>query len=163
VNNTVLSGIIVGSVVLVAAGAMMVNSGYNPLQQYATVVSVEPAFDTVRTPRPVCGDDATLAQAQAAAAAATGGAPMATTADAASAAPAAQPQAPVVGKTAAKPDAKPGEEATPDCVVIYDTKSVDAGFDVTYELDGVEKVVRMDRDPGRRIPVEDGELVLTQS
>jgi uncharacterized protein YcfJ len=65
VNNTVLSGIIVGGVVLAAAGAIMVNSGYNPLQQYATVVSVQPAFDTVRTPRPVCGDDATLAKAQA--------------------------------------------------------------------------------------------------
>jgi uncharacterized protein YcfJ len=128
-----LSGIIVGSVALAAAGAVMVNSGYNPLQKYATVVSVEPAFDTVRTPRPVCGDEATLAQAQAA------------------------------GTPAAKPGAKPGEEGTPQCVVVYDTKSVDAGFDVTYELDGVQKVVRMDRDPGRRIPVEDGELVLTQS
>jgi uncharacterized protein YcfJ len=40
---------------------------------------------------------------------------------------------------------------------------VDAGFDVTYELDGEQKVVRMDREPGKRIPVEDGELVLSQS
>jgi uncharacterized protein YcfJ len=38
---------------------------------------------------------------------------------------------------------------------------VQAGFDVTYELDGSRKVVRMERDPGDRIPVEDGELVLT--
>ena len=35
------------------------------------------------------------------------------------------------------------------------------GFDVTYELDGAQKVVRMDHDPGKRIPVEDGELVVT--
>ena len=40
---------------------------------------------------------------------------------------------------------------------------LEAGFDVTYEVDGVQKVVRMDREPGRRIPVEDGELVLSQS
>jgi uncharacterized protein YcfJ len=46
---------------------------------------------------------------------------------------------------------------------LYDTSSVPAGFDVTYELDGVQKVVRMDHDPGERIPVEDGELVLSQS
>ena len=32
-----------------------------------------------------------------------------------------------------------------------------------YEVDGVQKVVRMDREPDRRIPVEDGELVLSQS
>ena len=170
-NNTVLSGIIVGTVVLAAAGAVMVNSGYNPLQKYATVVSVEPAFDTVRTPRPVCGDAATLAQAQAQArASATAGpeAPAPSTSDASSPAPTAPAADAALSETQAnaalaKPDAKPGESGTPQCVVVYETASVDAGFDVTYELDGQQKVVRMDRDPGKRIPVEDGELVLTQS
>ena len=167
-NNTIVSGIIVGGVALAAAGAIMVNSGYNPLQKYATVVAVEPAFDTVRTPRPVCGDAETLAQAQAQAEAQAGataapGAPAAAVAD--TAVPAAQPAAAPGQTPAAKTEAKPGEgeSETPQCVVIYDTSSVDAGFDVTYELDGQQKVVRMDRDPGKRIPVEDGELVLTQS
>jgi len=32
---------------------------------------------------------------------------------------------------------------------------------VTYELDGTRNVVRMDHAPGKRIPVEDGKLVLT--
>ena len=160
-NNTVLSGIIVGGVALAAAGAIMVNSGYNPLQKYATVVSVEPAFDTVRTPRPVCGDAATLAQAQAQARATA--APAASTADAATPAPSVQP-APAPDQNAAHTAVpKPGEGEPPQCVVVYDTASVDAGFDVTYELDGRQKVVRMDRDPGKRIPVEDGELVLSQS
>ena len=45
--------------------------------------------------------------------------------------------------------------------MVYDTSSVQSGYDVTYELDGIQKVVRMDRNPGTRIPVEDGELVLT--
>jgi uncharacterized protein YcfJ len=40
---------------------------------------------------------------------------------------------------------------------------VQAGFDVTYELDGQQDMIRMDHDPGQRIPVEDGELVLSQS
>ena len=48
------------------------------------------------------------------------------------------------------------------CVTVYDTESIAAGFDVTYELDGVKNVVRMDRDPGKRLPVEDGEIVLSQ-
>ena len=164
-NNSVLSGIIVGSVALAAAGAIMVNSGYNPLQQYATVVSVEPAFDTVRTPRPVCGDAATLAQAQAQAdaSAAAPGTPAQSGADAATTAPAAMPTPPTGERPATKADAKPGDEEAAQCVVVYDTSSVDAGFDVTYELNGEQKVVRMDRDPGKRIPVEGGELLLTQS
>src|SRR5262245_31026310 len=147
----------------------MVNSGYNPLQKYATVVSVEPAFDTVRTPRPVCGDAATLAQAQAQArASSTAGPGVPSAADASIPAPTAPAADTALSATQAnaalaKPDAKPGEAGTPQCVVVYDTASVDAGFDVTYELDGQQKVVRMDRDPGKRIPVEDGELVLTQS
>ena len=123
-NNSALAGIIVGAVVLAAAGSIFANSDYNPLQKYATVVSVEPAFNTTRTPRQVCGDEATLAQAPA---------------------------------EGAKPEVA---EAGP-CVVVYDTSSIQSGYDVTYELDGVQKVVRMDHAPGKRIPVEGGELVLT--
>jgi uncharacterized protein YcfJ len=148
-----------------------VNSGYNPLQKYATVVAVEPAFDTVRTPRPVCGDAETLARAQTqaqAGATAAPGAPAAPAAEGSNPAPAAPAATAALSQTEAnaalaKPETKPGESGTPQCVVVYDTASVDAGFDVTYELDGQQKVVRMDRDPGKRIPVEDGELVLTQS
>jgi uncharacterized protein YcfJ len=153
VNNTVLAGIIVGGVALAAAGAIMANSGYNPLQRYATVVAVEPAFDTTRMPRVVCGDEATLAQAQAQAS--TPGDPAADMI--------ATPEQPALPSPADQPPAQDGEEALPKCLTVYDTKSVEAGFDVTYELDGVQKVVRMDREPGKRIPVEDGELVLTQS
>ena len=149
-NNTALAGIIVGGVVLAAAGSMVANSGYNPLQKYAEVVSVEPAFDTTRTPRQVCGDEAALAQAAVPGAAAV------------AAVPAPEPVA-AKPKPAAAPKAGDAEpDASSDCVVVYDTRSVQAGFDVTYELDGAQKVVRMDRDPGKRIPVEDGELVLTQ-
>ena len=144
-NNSALAGIIVGAVVLAAAGSIFAKSDYNPLHKYATVVSVEPAFNTTRTPRQVCGDEATLAQAPT-----TGENPTAPTAE--------QPKA-----AAAKPSdaaAAKGAEAGP-CVVVYDTSSVQSGYDVTYELDGIQKVVRMDRNPGTRIPVEDGELVLT--
>jgi uncharacterized protein YcfJ len=33
------------------------------------------------------------------------------------------------------------------------------GYDVTYEYEGVEKTVRMDEDPGERLPVVDGEIM----
>ena len=148
-NNTVLAGIIVGAVVLAAAGGIAASSGYNPLQKYATVVAVEPAFNTTRTPRQVCGDEATLAQAP------VDGAVEAVVAPEFSRAPA-KPHA-------AKPakDAATIEQASEDCVVIYDTRTVQAGFDVTYELDGTQEVIRMDRAPGQRIPVEDGRLVVS--
>jgi uncharacterized protein YcfJ len=149
-NNTALAGIIVGGIVLAAASSIVANSGYNPLQKYAEVVSVEPAFDTTRTPRQVCGDEATLAQTTV-----PGGAPVA-------AAPAPTPEAAKPEQPAAPKAGDAEADASSDCVVVYDTRSVQAGFDVTYELDGAQKVVRMDRDPGKRIPVEDGELVLTQ-
>lgn len=150
-NNSALAGIIVGAVVLAAAGSYFATSDYNPLNKYATVVSVEPAFDTTRTPRQVCGDEAALAQAPGVGESAPAAAPAAM-----KAAPAAKPA------DATKADtAKTGAAEAAPCVVVYDTSSTQSGFDVTYELDGVQKVVRMDHDPGSRIPVEDGELVLT--
>jgi uncharacterized protein YcfJ len=159
VNNTVLAGVIVGGVALAAAGAIMANSGYNPLQKYASVVAVEPAFETTRTPRVVCGDEATLAQAQAQSQALAQG--LTPGEAAAPPTPPAPDQPPASQED--KGAAQDGEAAAPQCLTVYDTKSVEAGYDVTYELDGVQKVVRMDREPGKRIPVEDGELVLTQS
>ena len=146
VNNSALAGIIVGAVVLAAAGSMFARSDYNPLQKYATVVSVEPAFDTTRTPREVCGDEATLAQSPN-----PGESPAASKPEEPKAAPAAKP---ADAAKAAAADAA-------SCLVVYDTSSVQSGYDVTYELDGIQKVVRMDRNPGTRIPVEGGELVLT--
>jgi uncharacterized protein YcfJ len=148
-NNSALAGIIVGAVVVAAAGSFFASSDYNPLQTYATVVSVEPAFNTTRTPRQVCGDEATMAQAPTDGVAAPSAAP----AEAPKPAPAAKPA------DGAKPATQP-VEAGP-CVVVYDTSSIQSGYDVTYELDGAQKMVRMDHAPGKRIPVEGGELVLT--
>jgi uncharacterized protein YcfJ len=146
-RNTVLSAVIVGGAAIAAAGAIAVNSGYNPLQKYATVVSVEPAFEATRTPRIVCGDEATLAAAQQ---------------PASPAAPATDTTAPAPLEPQEKPAAAV-DGSIPQCTTVFDTRQVESGFDVTYELDGVQKVVRMDRNPGSRIPVEDGELVLSQS
>lgn len=143
-NNTVLAGLIVGAVVVSAAGAIAFNSGFNPLQKYAKVVAVEPAFETNRVPRQACGEEAELARA----------ATLAETPD--------DQPAPDATASAKAGDRKPADGET-DCVTVYDTESIQAGYDVTYELDGVQKVVRMDHDPGERIPVEDGELVLSRS
>jgi uncharacterized protein YcfJ len=133
-NNTILSAIIVGGAALAGATAIAVNSGYNPLQKYATVVSIAPAFESTRTARIECGDEAALAGEQT---------PL---------------------QAEAQPKAiDPVDGGIPQCRTVFDTLQVESGFDVTYELDGVRQVVRLDRDPGPRIPVEDGELALSPS
>ena len=42
----------------------------------------------------------------------------------------------------------------------YSPRQEQRGFDVTYRLNGKTATVKMDRDPGQRIPVRDGHLVL---
>ncbi len=140
-NNTALAGVIVGAVVIAGAGAIAANSGFNPFQKYATVVAVEPAFEMTRTPRQVCGDQ-TIAEP--------------------AAAPGQVARTPAKDATRQLAEGRKGDAPEEPCVMVYDTESVPSGYDVTYELDGAQKVVRMDHDPGKRIPVEDGELVLTQ-
>ena len=47
------------------------------------------------------------------------------------------------------------------CKTVNDTSHKVIGYDVTYRLDGKEKVVRTSFKPGPTIPVKDGQLVLT--
>lgn len=47
------------------------------------------------------------------------------------------------------------------CKTKYDTREDITGYDVTYRLKDKEAVVRMPFDPGTKIPVKDGQLVLT--
>ena len=46
------------------------------------------------------------------------------------------------------------------CVTAYDSHEETTGYEVVYELDGKRHHVRMDHDPGREIPVRDGEIVV---
>ena len=49
---------------------------------------------------------------------------------------------------------KPGER------IRLGNEDVVVGYDVTYRYEGMEQTVRMDQDPGDRLPVVDGEVVL---
>lgn len=46
------------------------------------------------------------------------------------------------------------------CKTVYETREDITGYDVVYRIKGKESSVRMDHDPGQRIPLKDGELVL---
>lgn len=52
------------------------------------------------------------------------------------------------------------QEAQRICKTEHDTHQEKTGYDVTYQLDGKEHMVHLDYDPGTRIPVEKGELVI---
>lgn len=47
------------------------------------------------------------------------------------------------------------------CKTVYETREEITGYDVTYRLKDKEEVVRMSYDPGQKIPLQNGELVLT--
>lgn len=176
-NNSVLAGVIVGAVVVTAVGAVAANNGFNPLQDYATVVAVEPAYETNRIPRQVCGDETVLEQepvkdekriAGAAIGAVVGGVlghqvgsgsgnTVATVAGAAAGGYAGSR----IQKEMQENNVKASTEER--CVTVYDTEKTSVGYDVTYELDGSQRTVRMDRDPGDRIAIKGGEPVLSPS
>lgn len=46
------------------------------------------------------------------------------------------------------------------CVTVYDTHEEPAGYEVVYSLNGQQHRVHMDHDPGREIPVRDGQVIL---
>lgn len=46
------------------------------------------------------------------------------------------------------------------CETMQDSQQEQAGYDVTYRLNGQEKTVRMDDDPGRRVLIENGKPVI---
>ncbi|WP_449245248.1 glycine zipper 2TM domain-containing protein [Cellvibrio fontiphilus] len=48
------------------------------------------------------------------------------------------------------------------CKTVYDSREDITGYDVTYRLKDKESSLRLDYDPGTRIPVENGELVLNR-
>jgi uncharacterized protein YcfJ len=48
------------------------------------------------------------------------------------------------------------------CATVYDRSQVPDGFDVVYVLKGVQRHVHLDHDPGTRIPVKDGQIVVDE-
>ena len=47
------------------------------------------------------------------------------------------------------------------CETVYDSSEKTTGYRVRYRLNGKEDTVKMDHDPGPRIPLRDGQLDLT--
>ncbi len=171
-NNSLVTGLVAGAVVATAGGAI---AGYKILRepQYAQVVEVKPVTKNVRTPRQQCHDEQVTQQAPtrdphqitgSVVGAVLGGVlgnqigggngkKLATVAGVAAGG--------YAGNRVQKGMQERNTVTTTQqrCETVYDSHQERIGYEVRYRLGGKEGKVRMDRDPGERIPVRNGKLV----
>jgi uncharacterized protein YcfJ len=173
-NKSLIIGLIVGAVVVTAGGAIAMRS-YS--DRYAEVVDVKPVTKTVSTPRQVCEDEVVTRQKPVkddkritgtVLGAVVGGVlghqvgsgrgqDVATAAGAAAGG--------YAGNRVQKNVQEGNTYQTTEqhCRTEYDSKQETVGYDVRYSLNHKESVVRMDHDPGSRIPVKDGVIDVNSS
>lgn len=175
-NKAMIAGIVIGAVAATAAGTFAGYKMLNPEPAYAEVVAVKEVNEKIQTPREVCENVAVTRQKPVkdqhqiigtVAGAVIGGVlgkqvgggrgqKVATVAGAA-------------GGGYAGNKVQEGMQANDTyttterrCRTVTDTHDKLVGYDVSYRLGDQEGQVRMDHDPGDRIPVEEGKLVLTR-
>ena len=175
-NRSLIVGLITGIAVAAGAGAFA-TGGFNTLfgaSSYAQVIKVTPLSKTIETPRQECEQVPVTRQKAASdshqllgtlAGAVVGGVlghqvgggngrQLATVAGAAAGG---------YGGNRVEKNYQDKQTETvmeQQCRTVLDKSEKPAGFSVRYKLGGQEATVRMDHDPGERIPVKDGHLVL---
>ena len=152
-NKSLITGLVVGGIAVTAAGAF---AGYQAMddRRSAEVLDVQPLTKTVRTPRQVCSDEVVTHQAATKDPNQVTGTIIGAVAGG------------VLGYAGNKVQENMQEKNTTQtverrCRTVYDSSEAPDGYEVRYRLAGQEGTVRTDRDPGRSIPVENGQLVLT--
>lgn len=174
-NKSMLSGIVIGAVVATAGGAI---AGYNALSDktptHADVLNVVELKENERIPREVCEQVAVTRQKPvqdqhqvlgSVAGAVIGGVlgnqvgggsgkKIATVAGAAAGGYAGN-------KTQERMQQNNTVTTTEQrCETVYDNKEHTVGYQVEYRIGERTGTVQMDRHPGERIPLQDGELAL---
>jgi uncharacterized protein YcfJ len=175
-DKSMIKGIVVGAAVITAVGGV---AGYQVSHRqpaYAEVIKAEPVVRTVKLPRQVCKDEVVTRKApvrdrdRIAGTAigavvggllgnqigAGGGRTVATVGGAAAGGYAGNQ----IQKNMQDSDTQSRRQT--HCKTEYDSQEEIMAYDVTYRLGGQQSVVRMDYDPGDRIPVKGGKLVLTR-
>lgn len=173
-NKSLVTGLMAGAVVAVGAGAAAGLKMMNKAPEYAQVLKVTPLTKTIHTPRQECHDETVTQQAPvkdqhqvigSVAGAVIGGVlghqigggsgrDIATIAGAAGGGYAGNR----VQKNLQDKDTYTTTEQK--CSTVYDSSEKRIGYQVRYRLGGREATVRMDHEPGDRIAVRDGHLVL---
>ena len=175
-NKSMIIGLIAGAVAVTAIGAY---AGYQALDErrYAEVLNVEPVTRTVKTARQVCSDEIVTTESSTSDPKRVTGAVMGAVVGGVVGnqigGGSGQTAATVAGAAAGgyagskiqkhMQDGDTVQSVEQRCRTVYDSSEEPDGYQVTYRLGERESTVRMDHDPGRRILVEDGQLVLTRS
>lgn len=173
-NKSMLTGVIAGAVAVTAIGGVAGYKALNPEPEFAEVLAVEPVKETTKTPREVCDEVVVNEQAPvkdpnriagtAIGAVAGGlvgsqigggsGKTLATIAGAAAGGYAGHE----VQKGMQEKSTVSRTETR--CKTVYESHTKTVGYDVRYRLGDEEGQIRMDHEPGPRIPVKDGQLQL---
>src|SRR5215469_7330590 len=174
-NKSLVTGLVAGAVVAAGAGAVAGLKIINKGPEYAQVLKVTPITHKIHTPRQECHDEAVTHKGPVkdehqiigtVAGAVVGGVlghqvgggsgrDLATVAGAAGGG--------YAGNRIQKnlQDRDTVTSAEQKCDTVYDSSEKITGYQVRYRLSGKEASVRMDHDPGPRIPLHDGQLDLT--
>lgn len=174
-DKSLLIGMVAGAAVVTAGGAIAGYKYFND-PSYAVVTDVRSITETVRTPREVCNDEVVSEKAPvrdekrvtgAVIGAVVGGVLGNQVGDGDGKKAATAAGAAAGGYAGSKIQKRVQEGNRVDsveqrCRTIYDSHQETVGYDVKYRLGDEEGSVRMDYDPGKRIPVENGRLVLAQ-
>jgi uncharacterized protein YcfJ len=173
-NKSMLVGLVTGAVAVTAIGGV---AGYKAIKgpDYAEVLSVKKVTEKIRTPREVCREVAESHQAPVkdqnriagtAIGAVLGGVlgnqvgggkgkTLATVAGAAGGG---------YAGNKVQQNMQDSDRVTTmktHCKTVYDSHTKNLGYDVTYLLGDKQGKMRMDYNPGPRIPVEHGQLVIS--
>ena len=174
-NRQLMIGSIVGAVAVTAIGSW---AGYRLLDsgEYAEVVGVEPNMKTVSVPRQECRPELVTHkkptkdphQITGTVAGAVIGGVLGNQVGGGKGKDIATVGGAVAGGYAGNKiqegmqDRNTESELQDVCSTVYETQMEQDGFKVTYLLDGKEYEVKMDYNPGNRIPVENGVLKLEE-
>lgn len=176
-NKSLVTGLVIGAAVVTAGAAVANFDLLNRDSKYAEVVDVNPVSKTIKTPRQECSDQvvtrtkpvkddhrvagtvigAVVGGVLGSQVGSGDGRKVATAAGAAAGGYAGNKVQERVqnGNTYSTTETQ--------CRTVYDSSEKVVGYDVKYRLRGETNVVRMDHDPGKRIPVANGELILAKT
>ena len=173
-NKSMLTGLIAGAVAVTAIGGVASYKVLNQEPEFAEVLAVAPVTETVKTPKEICEDvvvneqepvkDPNRIAGTAIGAVAGGllgnqigggtGRTLATVGGAAAGGYAGNQ----VQKNMQEKDTVSRTERR--CRTVQESHTQTIGYDVRYRVGEEEGVVRMDHQPGTRIPLKDGQLQL---
>ena len=174
-DRSMAKGLVIGGFAMVVVAAAGV-TGYKAVSapQFAEVLAVKEAKETITTPRQECADVQVQTQAPVKdthrAAGTVAGAVAGGLLGSAIGGGRGKTAATVVGAVAGgytgnqvQKNIQQKDVVTTTeqrCKTVNDTSEKLLGYDVTYRLDGRDATVRMAYDPGKQIPVKDGQLVI---